>query len=340
MRAVRLTGAGIVLADAPRPEAGDGQALVEVTAAGLCHSDLTLAARPLAELSFPLPFTLGHELAGRVVALGAGVHGLEVGDAVVGYGPRGCGACRACVSGAINLCRRPRPTHPPGLGVDGALASHVAVDTTALVPAAGIEPQHAAVLTDAGLTTWHAARRALPDRRGTVVVLGIGGLGHLAVQILGLWRDVRVIAVDTSAEKRALASALGAVAAAPADVVEAVADLTGGEGADAVLDLVASPSTFAVLPALVAVGGTISIVGVGTARLPVGMHALPLGTRVDLPFWGTRTDLLDVLDLARRGLLTPDVECIALEDAVEGYARLERGDVRGRLVAVPGGVGR
>lgn len=334
MRAVRLTPDGIELHDdVPDPVAGPGQAVVEVLAAGLCHSDLTVAARP--EHPFALPVTLGHELAGRVVALGPGAAGPAVGDLVAGYGPRGCGTCRSCFRGDVNVCRRrPVGLFPPGLGADGALAERVVVDAASLVPADGLDPAVAAALTDAGLTAQHAVRRLDVAAGDLVVVIGVGGLGHLAVQLARL-RGCRVVAIDVVEAKLELALRAGAERAVlPDDAEQAVAELAVG-GADAVVDLVASESTLAAAARLVGAGGVVSIVGVGSARLPVGMHAVPLGTRVDVPFWGSRGDLVDVLELGRRGLLEVETEAVGFDDVVATYDRLDRGDVLGRAVLVP-----
>lgn len=343
MRAFVLDRDGWGIADVPDPRPGRGQVVVRTTAAGLCHSDLTLAGRDPAQHPFALPLVLGHELAGTVVELGPGVAPGEValGAAVVGYGPRGCGRCTPCAAGAENYCRTPGARFPPGLGTHGALAEHVAVDATHLLAAPRVDPAQGAALSDAGLTAAHALGRALgalavPPEEATVLVLGIGGLGHVAVQ-LARRTGARVVGVDPVPAKRALAGRLGADVVLPPDedLVPAVRALTEGRGADVVLDLVGSPATVAQAGALVAVDGVVSIVGVGSGRLPVGMHALPLGARTDLPFWGTRPELAALLDLAAAGEVHVEVEEVALDDVAATYARLEAGEVPGRAVMVP-----
>ncbi len=335
MLALRLTHAGLELDDIPEPEPGDGEVLVAVKAAGLCHSDLVVASRPVADLGFELPTVLGHELAGTVVATGRRVAEWREGDAVVGYGPRGCGTCSRCAVGADNYCRsRSRRSRPTGLGSPGALAELVVVPASSLVGAEGVEPTQAAALTDAGLTALHAVRRARGSTESLHVVIGVGGLGHLAVQLLASIGPV--LAVDLHDEKLKLARQLGATSAVrPDEAVQAVADLGRGRGADAVLDFVSSDQSLPLAASLLAVDGVLSIVGVGAARLPVGMHAVPLGTRVDTPFWGTRPELVEVLDLHRRGQLVVEVEEHPLTEVLSAYARLDQGLVRGRAVVRP-----
>ncbi|WP_436698060.1 alcohol dehydrogenase catalytic domain-containing protein [Nocardioides sp. BYT-33-1] len=345
MRAFVLDRDGWGLADLPDPRPGAGQVVVRTTAAGLCHSDLTLASRSADEHPFPLPVVLGHELAGTVEALGPGVTeraGIEVGAAVVGYGPRGCGRCHRCASGAENYCRAPGPRLPPGLGAPGALAELVAVEADHLVPAPGVPAAQAAALTDAGLTALHALDRAvasvgLPPEETTVVVIGVGGLGHVAVQ-LARRAGSRVLAVDRLPAKRELAARCGAhqVLAPGPSLAGTVRELTQGRGADVVLDLVGSSSSLDLASGVVAVGGTVSIVGVGSGRLAVGMHALPLGVRTDLPYWGTRPELVGLLGLAAAGEVRVEVEEVGLEAVEAAYAHLAAGEVLGRAVARPG----
>ncbi|HEX7460003.1 MAG TPA: alcohol dehydrogenase catalytic domain-containing protein, partial [Acidimicrobiales bacterium] len=221
MRALRLLEwkSEPVLVEVDDPIPGPGQVVVRIGGAGACHSDLHLMREfESGLLPWGPPFTLGHENAGWVHALGAGVTGLEVGQPVAVYGPWGCGACPRCQLGMENYCERPDLTPAPmgggGLGRDGGMADLMLVPSARLlVPLPdGLEPVTAAPLTDAGLTPYHAVRRSwekLPPG-STAVVIGVGGLGHLAVQILKATTAARVVAVDTREEARALAGNEGA----------------------------------------------------------------------------------------------------------------------------------
>lgn len=346
MRAVQLDRDGLSLVEVPEPIPGPGELVIDVQAAGLCHSDLTVMSRGPDAHPFKLPLVLGHEIAGVVSEKGAGAEGVNVGDQVVVYGAWGCGVCRACRVGAENVCPFAREAGilPPGLGAAGGLADRVLVPSVRhVVLTPDLDPLQAAPLTDAGVTAYGAVlcveHKLVPD--STAVVLGAGGLGHLAVQILKALTDCRIVAVDSSKHARALASSLGAdvvVDPTATDVDEAVRTLTRGAGADVVLDFVASDSTLTSSARMLARGGDLVIVGVGTATLPVGVGSVPLGASVRTQYWGTLRDLHGVLSLARAEKVRVALTPFALDDALVAYERLAAGTVEGRAVVVPGGV--
>jgi propanol-preferring alcohol dehydrogenase len=345
VRALQLDRQGLALVETPEPVACPGEVVVDVQAAGLCHSDLTLMGREPDSHPFSLPLVLGHEIAGVVSETGSGVTEVSVGDQVVVYGPWGCGVCRVCRTGAENICpfARESGTLPPGLGAPGGLADRVLVPSARhVVPAPGLDPLQAAPLTDAGVTAYSAVQRGIGklSAEATAVVIGVGGLGHLALQILRALTNCRVVAVDTSPSARALAASLGAdlvLDPAVSDVEATVRLLTGGAGADVVLDFVASGRTLPLSARVLARGGDLVIVGVGTETLPVGVGAVPLGATVHTPYWGTRPDLDAVLSLAKAGALRVAVTPFALDDVLAAYDQLRKGSVEGRAVAVPGG---
>ena len=171
MQAVQLTewGNPAVLREVPRPQAGPGEVLLEVRAAGLCHSDLHLMHWPAGTLPYELPFTLGHEVAGTVAALGAGANGVEVGESVIVYGPWGCGRCPRCSVGEEHLCEAAgRRGRGSGLGRDGGLAGYMVVPSPRLtVPLGDLDPVAAAPLADAAPhpVPRHLPRAAAPARR-------------------------------------------------------------------------------------------------------------------------------------------------------------------------------
>jgi propanol-preferring alcohol dehydrogenase len=343
MKALQFEGRGLEVVDIPVPTPARDGVIVEVRAAGLCHSDLTVMNRRIEELGFDLPLVLGHEIAGVVRAVGADVTGLVEGEGVVVYGPWGCGICRACLEGAENLCPRARAAGilPPGLGSPGGLAEAVHVPHSRhLVPTGDLDPVQAAPLSDAGLTSYHAIRLATPalSKGGVAVVIGVGGLGHLMLQLLGTLADCTVLAVDTSPSARALAAQVGAdvVVDPQVDAVEEqVRELTAGFGADVVFDLVASDGTLASGAGMLRPGGELVVVGVGSGSLPVAVGRIPLGCTVRTTYWGTLGDLREVVALARAGVVTSTVETFTLDEAVSAYERLERGDISGRAVVIP-----
>ncbi|MGW1675388.1 NAD(P)-dependent alcohol dehydrogenase [Streptomyces sp. NPDC002324] len=331
--------------DVPVPEPGPGEVLLKVTAAGLCHSDLAVMGWPEEQFPYPLPMILGHEGVGTVAAVGSGVEGPAEGDAVAVYGPWGCGRCPKCAVGKENCCPHAAGLGilPPGLGSPGALAEYMVVRSPRhLVPLKGLDPVQAAPLTDAGLTPYHAIVKSLPKLvpGSTAVVIGVGGLGHLAVQLLRALTPARVVALDLSEEKRALAKTVGAHEALLSDDAAAgrIRELTGGTGAEVVLDFVGAPPTLAVAAASVAVEGDVTIVGLGGGTLAVGFGGgLPFEVSASFPYWGSRAELMEVVELARQGVVSSHVETFALEEAPMAYERLHAGDIDGRAVVLPHG---
>jgi propanol-preferring alcohol dehydrogenase len=344
MRAVRLTGwqRPPELCDVPEPVPGPGAILLRVAGAGLCHSDLHLMHWPPGTLPYDLPFTLGHEVAGTVVELGPGADGVAVGDAALVYGPWGCGVCRRCSRGEEHLCERPGRARGCGLGRDGGLAEYVVVPSSRLLVALGdLDPVTAAPLADAALTPYHAIRRALPhlEPGASAVVIGVGGLGHVAVQLLCALSAARVVAVDVRAEALATALHAGADAALIADdsIDAELRRAVGAGGAGLVIDCVGSDATLALAGAVAAPGGHVAIVGMAGGAFPMRRGGVPMETSVVISNWGTRAELAEVVALARAGVIALEVEQVPLSDVVAAYGRLERGEVRGRVVAVPDG---
>ena len=349
MRALRLLEwkSDPVLVEVDDPVPGPGEVVVRIGGAGACHSDLHLMHEFEAGLlPWGPPFTLGHENAGWVHTLGAGVTGFDVGQPVAVYGPWGCGTCGRCRLGQENYCDRPDLAPVPGggggLGADGGMADLMLVPSARLlVPLPdGLEPVTAAPLTDAGLTPYHAVRRSWPKLPpgSTAVVIGVGGLGHLAVQVLRATTAARVLAVDTREEARALALGEGAdLAVAPDGEATAVLRAaTGGQGADVVLDFVGADATIALGASVSRSLGDLTVVGIAGGTFPFNFFALPYEVSVQTTYWGSRPELVEVLDLAARGDLVPTVTTVPLGEAAGAYRRLEAGGALGRQVVVPG----
>jgi alcohol dehydrogenase, propanol-preferring len=347
MLAVRLTDwdGGPVLQDVARPEPGPGEILLDVEAAGLCHTDLHLTEWPRGTLPYDLPFTLGHEVAGVVRRLGPGASGVRPGDRVVVYSRWGCGVCWQCLRGWENICERPVADvryHGAGLGRDGGLAEQVVVPAARyLLPIGDLDAAQAAPLADAALTSYHAIvphrDKLLPHT--TAVVIGVGGLGHVAVQLLRALTPVRVVAVDQRPQALELARAAGAHVAVDAGglTAQALRHEIGGVGAGLVLDFVATDGTLALAAGVAAPGGAIVYVGRGGGALGVRAFAVPFDTSVTVTTWGTIPELSEVVALARSGAIHMETQPYPLDAAVAAYGDLEHGRVIGRAVARPGG---
>jgi propanol-preferring alcohol dehydrogenase len=346
MRAIRLLRwqSEPELVAVPDPVPGPGEVLLKVTAAGLCHSDLHIMDWPAGTLPYQLPFTLGHETAGTVAALGAGARGVAEGDRVLVHARWGCGTCWHCLQGMENGCERTARElggHGGGVGRDGGLADYMIVPSARyLVPIGDLDPVAAAPLSDAALTPYHAIKGSLAVLRpgAAVVVIGVGGIGHLAVQLLRALSQARVVAVDVRDEALRLAREAGAHAAVPGGelTAEQLREQTGPAGAAVVLDCVASDATLALAAGVVAQGGRIVYVGRGGGSLPVSPRTLPFECSVLIPTWGTLPELVEVVALAQAGAIRTEVQRFKLDEAVEAYDRLRRGVVRGRAVAIPG----
>lgn len=337
MRAYRVIAPGRAeLADVARPRPAPGELILQVAATGVCHSDVFIR-RALPALSMTLPVTLGHEVIGTVAELGAGVTGWQPGQLAAAYVLRGCGGCAACQRGHDNLCR----AGYRGLGThfDGGMADYVAVRASAAADASGLDPVAAAPLTDAGLTAFHAVASLSPGGPCTLVI-GIGGLGHLALQVLAHQGGRQVIAVDRDPARLELARKLGAQHAVAADGSEtaAVLELAGGREVDAVLDFAGTGSTLALAAAVTSRGSQVVVAGLGGGTLT--FEALPvsaLSPEVSLRrvSAGSRPELEQVLALGRAGALRSQVTTFPLEQAGAAIDAVAAGEVLGRAVLVP-----
>lgn len=347
MQAYRLHGDGSDPGweTVPVPEVPTGGVLLRVDAVGLCHSDIAMMGmdgRLMAGLGWRFPFTLGHEIAGTVaavdgLAVGAAGVRLRVGDRVlVATGVR-CGRCWFCRRDEDHNCEEAGAGI--GYGRDGGLADLLAVgDPTALIDIGDLDPIAAAPLSDAAATSHHAVERVLPklDAGSRLVLIGCGGLGSHALQIVRSLGRAEVIVVDVDPAKRDLARRLGA-ARAVADLDVVTAELRSGErrGVDAVLDFVGTDDTIRTGLAAVRPGGTFGLVGAegGSFESRMGWyHELPRDGEVFTFQGSSRHDVTRVLDLARRGVFETPVDVFARTEVDRAYERLRAGDLPGRAV--------
>jgi alcohol dehydrogenase, propanol-preferring len=341
MRAFRIGADGVDgLVDVAEPELQPGYVRIAVTAAGLCHSDVNVLDG-LVGRDWKRPFTLGHEVAGTVTEVHADADPSWLGAQCVVYAPTGCMECSRCLQDAWNYCTRRTPSSEAGVGLggDGGLAEQMVVHPRRLLRAKGVEPAVAAVLTDAGLTAFHAAAQV--RHRGSaapIVVIGIGGLGHLALQVLRHASNAPLVAVDRREEARDLALNSGAdYFCTPAELPEALLDVDTSGGAGAALDFVGTDSTMSLSASVLLPDSDLVIVGSSGGRLTVGKDetGLARGMRIHFPSWGTRSELQQVLELAQDGVLRPVVSTLSLDQVADGLNRLRAGGVLGRLVAEP-----
>jgi len=250
----------------------------------------------------------------------------------------GCGHCARCAEGEENICEE--QVAAPGGGCDGGMADYIIVDNVRhLIPLGTLDPVTAAPLLCAGLTTYHAIKNArsklVPG--STAILIGIGGLGHLAIQIIRALSPARIIAVDAEQSKLTHAIELGAhdtVLAGP-DAAQSLRSLTKDLGANLVLDMVGTDETLKLAQSVLARKGVLTLIGAVGGVLPLRFMEMPRDSSVVTPCVGTLPDLLEVIALTASDLIRPEIERIGFAGLADGYARMKSGKLRGRAVLVP-----
>jgi NAD+-dependent secondary alcohol dehydrogenase Adh1 len=339
MKAARLRAYGqrLSVEEVPEPTIETPlDIIVRIGGAGVCRTDLHIMEGRLAgELSVDLPYTLGHENAGWVAAVGSGVTNVTIGDSVLVHPLVTCGLCRACRAGADMHCDS---SEFPGLTTDGGFAELLRTRARALVKLApGIEPKDVAPLADAGLAAHHAVKRAAPTLvPGTrAVVVGAGGLGQIAIQCLKVLTSAEVIAVDVSEAALELARELGAdyLVINDGNQVGAVRDISDG-GAEAVFDFVGEGDAIADAVAMVRRAGTYYVVGYGgSLGLPllrlVSQEISIVGNLV-----GTYAELAELATLSAQGRIRVPTSLYPLDAIGDAFDDLQAGRLHGRGVLV------
>jgi alcohol dehydrogenase, propanol-preferring len=328
---VREFGKPLTIEQVPVREPGPGEVLIKIAASGVCHTDLH-AANGDWPVKPRLPLIPGHEGVGHVAALGAGVSDLKEGDAVgAPWLHDACGRCEYCTTGWETLCERQRNT---GYGVDGGFAEYV----VAPAPYLGRLPKNAdmtrmAPILCAGVTTYKGLKETEAKPGEWVVISGIGGLGHVAVQYAKAM-GLHVLAIDVAAEKLALAARLGADATLDCSSPDAVAQaqrITGG-GAHGVLVTAVSTGAFSQALGMARRKGTVALVGLPPGDFPTPIFDVVL-KRLTIrgSIVGTRKDLEEAIAFAAEGKVVPNVEEQPLEAINEVFARMKAGAIEGRI---------
>ncbi|WP_322042509.1 alcohol dehydrogenase [Paraburkholderia sp. J67] len=336
----------LVQRDTPQPQGTE--VLVRVQAAGLCHSDLHIwegyydlgggKKLSLSDRGIKLPLTLSHEICGEIVAAGPAAGDVKTGTVAVVHPWIGCGQCAACLRGEENIC-----TKPQSLGVmrDGGFADYVIVPHPRyLVDLGGLDPVKAAPLACAGVTTYSAVKK-FGERihQDPVVIIGAGGLGMMAIEVLKALGAKGAIVVDVDAAKREAALKAGALAAIDAradDAVKQIAEATGG-GARAVLDLVGATPTVKLALDACARGGHVVVVGLMGGDITLSLPIIPMRPlKIEGSYVGTLPELRELVTLMREGKMQPSsVTRRPLGEVNEALEALAQGKVVGRQVLVP-----
>ncbi len=320
------------LEDVPRPEAGADEVLIEVEVCGVCHSDLHVAEGDWTQLAriVKKPLILGHEIVGRVVERGAAVKSVQVGERVgVPWVQWTCGQCEFCREGNENLCLKQRIT---GVMVDGgyaefakAPASHVAKIPDSLAS------EQAAPLLCAGVTVHRALKQAKIGAGQRLAVFGVGGLGHIAVQ-MGRAAGAEVTAIDITEEKLAMAKSLGAVRTLNAATDEVVKEMRRSGGAHVALVTSAAKTAYDMALYCVRPSGTMLVVGLPAKEISFPAIVMTGGEiQIKGSAVGTREDLAEVLAMGAAGSVHCQVATRPLADVQEILGQLSRGEVSGRI---------
>jgi NAD+-dependent secondary alcohol dehydrogenase Adh1 len=341
MRAVRLHAyhRQPVVEEVPEPVAkGPLDVVVRIGGAGVCRTDLHIIdGQWAAAMGVALPYTIGHENAGWVHEVGSAVSNVAVGDPVILHPTPTCGLCRACRAGQDMHCT---DSSFPGLDSDGGMAEYLLTSARACVKLApDTRPQDVAALADAGITAYHAVRKAIPllYPGTTCVVIGAGGLGHIGIQCLAALTAARVIVVDRNPDALELAGKLGARHTVVADggQVAAVLDLTGGAGAEVVLDFVAEQGAEQDGFAMTGRAGSYFVIGYGgTLHVPT-LEIISTERNIIGNIVGSYNDLAELMELAQAGRVTLHTKAYPLDAALDAINDLDAGRVRGRAILVP-----
>jgi NAD+-dependent secondary alcohol dehydrogenase Adh1 len=341
MRAVRLSGyhKQPSVEEVPQPTVkGPLDVVVKIGGAGVCRTDLHIIEGQWADRTgVPLPYTLGHENAGWVHEIGSAVTNVQVGDTVILHPSPTCGLCLPCRSGNDMHCTA---SSFPGLDSDGGMAEYLLTGARACVKLdPETRPQDVAALADAGITAYHAVRKAIPllYPGTTCVVIGAGGLGHIGIQCLAALTATTIVVVDRNRDALKLAEQLGAHHTVVADGthLDAVKGITGGQGADVVLDFVAEQGAEHDGFEMTARAGSYYVIGYGgTITIPT-LDIISTERNIVGNIVGAYTELAELMVLAQSGQVTLHTRSYPLDAAAEALEDLDAGRVRGRAILVP-----
>jgi NAD+-dependent secondary alcohol dehydrogenase Adh1 len=326
--------------DVPEPKlSGPLDVIVKIGGAGVCRTDLHILEGQWAEAMKPeLPYVIGHENAGWVHAVGDGVTNVAVGDTVILHPQPSCGLCLACRRGKDMQCVN---AFFPGLSNnDGGMAEYLRTTARACVKLnPDTDPAAVAALADAGITAYHAVRKAVPALYPgtTAVVQGAGGLGHIGIQCLAALTATKIIVVDKNPEALELAKQIGADETVVADGshIDAVKDLTDGAGANVVFDFVAEQGAELDAWQMTAPDGYDYVIGYGGQFSAPTLDFVAGEKNVIGNIVGTYADLAELMVLAQSGRVTLHTKRYPLDAALDALHDLDAGRVRGRAILVP-----
>jgi NAD+-dependent secondary alcohol dehydrogenase Adh1 len=341
MRAVRVVGyhQNLEMTEIDKPEVtGPHDVIVKIGGAGVCRTDLHILEGQWApKTNVPLPYTIGHENAGWVDAIGSAVTNVKVGDKVIMHPLITCGLCRACRFGDDVHCEN---SQFPGIDTDGGYADYLKTSARSVVKIDdSLEPADVAALADAGLTAYHAAAKAARKLRAgdRCVMIGAGGLGHIGIQVLKALSPADLIVVDRNPAALELAKSIGADITVVADgtEVQQVLDSTGGHGAEQVIDFVGEGGSTAKGLDMTRRAGDYHVVGYGENVDIATIDIISTERNIIGNLVGSYNDLVELMALAARGKVTLHTAKYRLDQFQNALDDLDAGKVRGRAILIP-----
>lgn len=312
--------------------------IIKIGGAGVCRTDLHLIEGIWDRaLETPLPFTIGHENAGWVDEIGSGVTEFKIGDPVIVHPVASCGKCLSCRAGEDMHCEN---LVFPGLSADGGYAEYLKTSERALIKLEnGVEPKDVAPLADAGITAYRAVQKAAPFARpGTVTILtGMGGLGHIAVQLMKEFGNGEVIALDTNSERLDMAIEYGADEKILADGnhLQRINEFTNGKGPDVIIDFVGEDDTHKESMEMLKKGGHYFVVGYGGVLHVPSLDIINNEFNVIGSLVGNYNQLYELMRLHAKGKVHLHSTTYPMSEANEVLQMLEEGKINGRTVLVP-----
>jgi NAD+-dependent secondary alcohol dehydrogenase Adh1 len=341
MKAVQVVGyhQPLQLTELPIPEvSGPHDVIVKIGGAGVCRTDLHILEGQWAEKSgVQLPYTIGHENAGWVQAVGTAVSNVAEGDKVIVHPLITCGLCRACRFGDDVHCEQ---SAFPGIDTNGGYAEYLRTSARSVVKIdESLEPSDVAALADAGLTAYHAAAKAARRLRAgdRCVVIGAGGLGHIGIQVLKAISPAELIVVDRNPDALKLAGAIGAdqTVIAAGDHVEQVLTLTGGKGAEVVVDFVGEGGSTGEGLRMLRQAGDYHVVGYGENVNVPTIDIISTEINIIGNLVGSYNDLVELMALAAQQRVQLHTNKYPLDRFQEAVDDLDAGRIRGRAILVP-----
>ena len=338
----------LVQEDSDNPAPQGSQVLIKITATGVCHSDLHLweggydlgdgTFMKVTDRGVKYPVTPGHEVAGEVHLTGEDPGGYKAGEKVLVYPWIGCGSCPACRADTENLCDTPRSL---GVFQNGGYADYMLVPHHKyLARLGGVDPEAATSLACSALTAYTAIKKANANRPENLVIVGAGGLGLMGVQIARAITDSTILCVDLNKEKLEMATKLGAhhtIIFDQKDTADRIRNLTGGLGADSVVDFVNATATAKAGLDMLRKRGSLTLVGLFGGSIDISLVTVPLkAITIQGAYTGSYTDMVELMDLARRGVIKSVIsKRYGLDSVNQALDDLRNHRIVGRAVVNP-----